>query len=178
MIPSDVRSAKAIGSDREVSGVVMAAQRYGAGCIGYLQRAGITDADICGIDTNQVDRIAKGEAGHGAAELRHVIELQRGRRALKGDNRPGRDRRGKLQQTSAVDRKRAETCGGAATVKASRLNLQDSGVADGQNARCGDAGYARRIDYSVVDQRTGCGKGAATCQIPDCSGLVMECCIP
>ena len=104
MIPGDVGSAMTVGSDREISRIVIAAQRDGAGSIVDLQRAGIADADIRGTDTDQVDGVAEGEAGHGAAEMRDVIELQRGCSALKGDDRP---RRRQTRQTPATLRCRS-----------------------------------------------------------------------
>src|ERR1700687_518599 len=134
MIPGDVGSTMTVGSDREISRVVIAPQRNGAGAITDLQRTGIADADTRGTDADQVDRIAEGETGHGASEMRDVVELERGRGALKGDHRPGGDRRGKFQQTSAVDRKRAQTCDTCSNVKASGLNLHDPGVGDTQHA--------------------------------------------
>src|SRR5260370_25689455 len=125
MIPGDVGSTMTVGSDCEIGRVIVAAQRDGSGGITDLQRTGIADTDTRGTDADEVDSVTEGETGHGASEMRDVVELERGRGALKGDDRPGRDRRCKLQYPSGVYRKRAETCDPCGHVKASRLNLHE-----------------------------------------------------
>src|SRR5580700_3985804 len=124
MIPSNVGSVMGVGCNGEVSRNIIGSQHNGAGSI--TQYAG-DHADVRRTDTNEVDCITKGEAVHYAVEMCGIIELQRSCSTLKRD-RPKRDRRSKLKQCPAIDRKRAKTCGSCdrrGKVEGSGLNLHD-----------------------------------------------------